>query len=305
VESSSRPFVAVIGGLWQLKPERVAAAKAAAKVIGEELAKAGFGLLVYFSNEESLEPHVVSGYISALGSGAGAIRVRYAESQRGQVRFAEEATRQELFEHLLFPGQDWEAPFYRSLAEDKGVEAVLLLGGAKSTLIAGLIAVARRLPILAVDEFGGSAGKIWNQLAHASPGNLQSWGTRPAAEFYCKIERPVRRLGCAALGIDQSRREAAQHRFANSQDCLCYGRIHIASGYDFFWNGVYAQRLHLSLYYVCGPRCRRCNRSSCSRGARNIERYRSKNVVVLGCRCWLCRRTCLSDPSVGRSAGSP
>jgi hypothetical protein len=201
VESSSRPFVAVIGGLWQLKPERVAAAKAAANVIGEELAKAGFGLLVYFSNEESLEPHVVSGYISALGSGAGVIRVRYAESQRGQVRFAEEATRQELFEHLLFPGQDWEAPFYRSLAEDKGVEAVLLLGGAKSTLIAGLIAVARRLPILAVDEFGGSAGNIWNQLAHASPGNLQSWGTRPPAEFIARLKGQCEDLAAQRLAL--------------------------------------------------------------------------------------------------------
>lgn len=201
MESASRPFIAVIGGLWQLKPERVAAAKAVAKAIGEELANAGFNLLVYFSNEESLEPHVVSGYVSALGSGAGAIRVRYAESQRGEVKFTEEATRQELFEHLLFPGQDWEAPFYRSLAEDKGVDAVLVLGGAKSTLIAGQIAVARRLPILAVDEFGGSAGKIWNQLAQTSPDNVQSWGTRPAAEFVSRLKGQCEHLAAQRLAL--------------------------------------------------------------------------------------------------------
>lgn len=189
LETSDIPFVAVIGGLWQLDETKAADAKAAGKDIGAELAKAGFGLVVYLSNEESLEPHVVSGYSAALSAGAGTIRVRYAESQRGQVKFNEEAARPELFEHRLFPGQDWEAPFYRSLAEEEGVDAVLLLGGATSTLIAGQIAVARQLPILAVDEFGGSAAKIWNQLAQASPGkNHYSWGRRPPAAFVKQLK---------------------------------------------------------------------------------------------------------------------
>ena len=156
MEYADMPFVAVIGGLWQLDQTQAAAAQATGKVIGAKLAKAGFGLLVYFSDEASLEPHVVSGYAATLTDGAGAIRVRYAESQRGQVKFDEETARPELFEHCLFLGQDWEAPFYRSLVEEEGVDAVLLLGGATSTYIAGQIAVARRLPILAVDEFGGS-----------------------------------------------------------------------------------------------------------------------------------------------------
>jgi len=155
------PFVAVIGGFWQLDPAQAAAAKTAGRTIGEELAKAGFGLVVYFSNDESLEPHVVSGYCTALAAGAAAIRVRYSQSQRGQVKFGEETGRQELFDHRPFPGSDWEAPFYRSLAEEEGVDAVLLVAGANSTFIAGQIAVARRLPILAVDAFDGAAAKIW------------------------------------------------------------------------------------------------------------------------------------------------
>ena len=71
---------------------------------------------------------MVSGYAAALKDGAGVIRVRYAESQRGQVRFSEQTTRPELFEPAdLFPGQDWEVPFYRSLAQEEGVSAVLLV----------------------------------------------------------------------------------------------------------------------------------------------------------------------------------
>lgn len=205
MENIGIPFVAVIGGLWQLDEPEKTAAKAAGKVIGAEIAKAGFGLVVYFSNDDSLEPHVVSGYAAALTDGAGAIRVRYAESQRGQVKFNEETERPDLFEHRLFPGQDWEAPFYRSLAEEESVDAVLLLGGATSTLIAGQIAVARRLPILAVDEFGGSAAKIWNQIAQASPEkNHYSWGTRPAAEFVGQLKNE-----CATVA---SKRKEARRR---------------------------------------------------------------------------------------------
>jgi len=135
--------------------------------IGAELAKAGFRLVVYFSNDDSLEPHVVAGYGEVLATNpalAGHIRVRYAKSQRGQVLFHEQVAQPELFEIQLFPGQDWETPFYRSLAEDNGVDAVVLLAGATSTLIAGQIAFARRLPILAVDEFGGRPQSFGTKL---------------------------------------------------------------------------------------------------------------------------------------------
>jgi hypothetical protein len=57
MKNADVPFVAVIGGLWQLDPIKSAAAKSTGNVIGGELAKAGFGLVVYFSNDESLEPH--------------------------------------------------------------------------------------------------------------------------------------------------------------------------------------------------------------------------------------------------------
>jgi len=163
------PFVAIIGGFWMLKdnPPAFDDAKKAAFEIGGALAKAGMGLVVYFSNDESLEPHVVSGYVKALPAGAGekSIRVRFAESQKNIVKFVEQQTRNELFEMNLFAGQDWEAPFYRSLVAADGVDAVLLMAGARSTLIAGQIAVARPLPILAVDKFDGAAGVIRTELA--------------------------------------------------------------------------------------------------------------------------------------------
>jgi hypothetical protein len=105
--------------------------------------------------------------VKALPAGAGEdlIRVRFAESQKGQVRFAEQNARPELFRVRNFPGQEWEAPFYRSLVAADNVDAVLLMAGDRSTLIAGQIALARPLPVLAIDKFDGAAGTIRTELA--------------------------------------------------------------------------------------------------------------------------------------------
>jgi hypothetical protein len=167
---NSMPFVAIIGGIWGLdEPSKIKARKTAQE-IGAAMATAGMGLVVYFSDDASLEPHVVTGYVAALPPGVGAksIRVRFPESQKNLVKFTEQATRGELFDSLLFPGQDWEAPFYRSLVNAEGVDAVLLMAGATSTLIAGQIALARPLPVLAIDEFDGSAGAIRTELARGA-----------------------------------------------------------------------------------------------------------------------------------------
>jgi len=166
--NDNMPFVAIIGGFWDIDdPALVTDAKDAAREIGEALAKAGMGLVVYYSHQNSLEPYVVSGYASAHsgGTGTGSIQVRYADSQRGKVRFPEEVDQPELFEHKIYASRDWEAPFYRSLVNAEGVDAVLLMAGSLSTFIAGQIAVARPIPVLAIHQFGGSAGKIWTELS--------------------------------------------------------------------------------------------------------------------------------------------
>ena len=206
------PYVAVVGGLWQLENPTRDKAKSAAGEIGKALADHGFNLVVYYSNDDSLEPHVVDGYVQALPEGRGKIVIRYSEAQRGEVKFKEEEMRPEIFEHRLFPGEDWEAPFYRSLAEAEGVDAVLLLSGATSTLIAGQIALARRLPILAVDEFGGSAAKIWAQLAHAAPGGTVSpWRAADAGKLVGEL---AGQCACAASARAQAKsREARLTRF--------------------------------------------------------------------------------------------
>jgi len=170
-----------------LSAEDRQAAQNDGKCLGRELAKAGFGITVYFSNEESLEPHVVSGYVEARNNDS-KIHVRHAQSQRGKVAFKEEKYHQDLFNYSIFPGDDWEIPFYTSLVKEEEIDAVVLMAGGTSTLIAGQIAVARRLPLLVVDKFGGSAEKIWHQLA-ALNGQKKSWRIEKAGELVQELKR--------------------------------------------------------------------------------------------------------------------
>lgn len=209
--SNSQPFVAIVGGLWDLQPSSVDEARLFAHELGVALAEANLGLVVYYSNEQSLEPHVVSGYASVIppGSGAGSIRVRFAHSQRDDVIFSEQADRGELFERTLFAGDDWEAPFYRSLAEAQGVDAVLLLAGSRSTLIAGQIALARDLPTLAIDRFGGAAKIIWHELANRSK-DYPSSSTHEATDLVDWLKARCTEQAEAQQRIDESHERLAR-----------------------------------------------------------------------------------------------
>ncbi len=179
-----RPRVAAIGGFYDLDADLQLGQEAReyAQALGRTLAEAGFGLVVYFSNDKSLEPHVVRGFVAALppGESAPCIDVRYSEAQRGQVRFKEQDTHPTLFHEVTFPGPNWEAPFYRSLAARESVHAVLLMAGGQSTLNAGQVAVGRELPLLAIDKYPGSARILRTELATRSTGYPSSQGSSPS-----------------------------------------------------------------------------------------------------------------------------
>ena len=54
--------------------------------------------------------------------------------------------------------------FYRSLFQNDGV---VLIGGGRSTFTTGLIALARKTPVVALACFGGNAAKVWEALDRA------------------------------------------------------------------------------------------------------------------------------------------
>lgn len=58
--TEARPRVAVVGGFYDLDadPQLGKEAHEYAQTLGRALAETGFALVVYFSNDKSLEPHV-------------------------------------------------------------------------------------------------------------------------------------------------------------------------------------------------------------------------------------------------------
>ncbi|MEV1012779.1 hypothetical protein AB0I89_20315 [Micromonospora sp. NPDC049801] len=135
------------------------AAPAAAAELGAELARQGCGIVVYSSDPDYLERDVVRGYVGSGRATPGSILVRGRYQQ--DVDFEEAQRYPELFAVVPESTDDWEVSFYRSLLT---ADALLLVGGGRSTFIAGLIGLSRRIPVAAVAAFGGGAEKVWQRL---------------------------------------------------------------------------------------------------------------------------------------------
>src|SRR5438093_1183622 len=153
--SSDRPIVAIVGSITTSKDSEAAAAE-----IGRALAKARFRIVVFGNDPTYLESAVVRGYAGAQAGEAGSIQVTYP-LQQGRPEFPEQQAHEVLFDWEPEPSPNWEMSFYRSLHE---VDGIVLLGGGNSTQIAGIVAMGRRIAILAAAGFGGSTVRIWEAL---------------------------------------------------------------------------------------------------------------------------------------------
>lgn len=76
--------------------------------------------------------------------------------------FPEETSNPKLFLRRGEGGADWEVAFYRSITRADGI---ILMGGGNVTKILGQVAIGTRMPILALNEFGGGAAKAWESLS--------------------------------------------------------------------------------------------------------------------------------------------
>src|SRR5204863_9950889 len=121
-----------------------------------------------------IEAHVVRGYIGSGKSVPHSIEVRYPQkNDDGNVPFPEETHQPDVFDFRLDPNPNWEVSFYTSLRD---VDGIILLGGARSAFVTGVLAQIFGLPLAAIATFGGSAQAVWalagNRLASEEDRNL-------------------------------------------------------------------------------------------------------------------------------------
>jgi hypothetical protein len=197
--ASVDPIVAIIGNL-KTDPN----APAAAEVLGRELAKGGFRILVYSSGEDFLEGRIVKGYVASRLAGRRSIQVRYPLHSE-KPAFPEQLTNGEVFDWRPDHSPDWEMSFYQSL---KDVDGALLMGGGDSTMIAGLVAIGHGIAMLPLACFSGKSTKVWEALR---PGR-----DLPSADEISLMARPgwedERAAECVRALKDQLARKAEMVR---------------------------------------------------------------------------------------------
>jgi hypothetical protein len=199
-----------------------AGAQAAAEQLGIELARAGCRIMVYSSAPTFIEAYVVRGFVNAKPTTPKVIQVRFPASSAA-ANFPEYELHPDLFEFQADPHPEWEASFYRSLREAEGV---VLIGGGRSVLITGHLALGYRIPLLALAAFGGAAKRVWQAIV---PGqdlplkddrNLMARPWSPAAAAACigsLLDQHERRL---AELVAERKREQDQARDARNRSWM-------------------------------------------------------------------------------------
>ena len=209
-----RSLIAIVGSIdpqrtYDPALDNLELARKACVELGRELASAGLGLIVYSASEGFIEASIVSGYVSSGKAEKGSIQVRSPYGGTA-ANFAEARDHRELFDVQPDSSHDWKVSYYRSLVDTQGV---LLVGGGRSTLITGLIALAFRIPLVAVAYFGGNARKVWEALDRVRNDATQEDVSAMAADWH---ETSARSLVKSL--VDQQQRKTAKEELDRQRE---------------------------------------------------------------------------------------
>ena len=191
---------------------------AGAEELGKELAEKSYRIVVYSSNPAFIEADVVRGYVGSGKAQPNSIQVRYPQQNSdGNVPFFEESTRRDLFDPRLDPNPNWEVSYYASLNE---VDGIVLLGGARSVFVTGVLAQIFTIPLVSIATFGGSAQAVWslagNSLASAEERNLmarRSWHPDSAPGLVRSLGEQLKRRSAKAVQIEEDRqKKSGEHQ---------------------------------------------------------------------------------------------
>jgi hypothetical protein len=216
--SEERPLIAVVGsvdGTREFAPplQNIAQGREACRQLGRALAQAHCDLAVFSSKEKYIEAEVVRGYAEACGEGGQGRVVAYPPRHRS-VDFRLPEGSAVTIEVVRDTSGEWEVSYYRTLMACGGV---LMVGGGQSTRVAGIVALAQRIPVVPVAAFGGGAGQVWinldkvrNDTDDADIALLgQEWSPTVAPELVACLVRQRARRAEHERAVAQSRTAAA------------------------------------------------------------------------------------------------
>jgi len=141
----------------------------AAEQLGHELARQSCSIVVHSGEAAFIEGAVVRGYVASGLARPRSVQVRPRYGREDDLSFPELGSHREVFDTMPEATSDWEVTYYRSLLVADGL---VVIGGGRSTFVAGLLALSRRCPLVAVAGFGGAAEKVWQRFSKES-----NWAT--------------------------------------------------------------------------------------------------------------------------------
>ncbi|MEU8209616.1 hypothetical protein AB0B85_10500 [Micromonospora sp. NPDC049044] len=160
-----RPSIAVVGSASpdrQYTPDmkEIDLVPDVCAAVGRELARAGCDLIVFSSSDDYIEKDVVRGYLAAVQAQDRASVTVRAPFDR-VTPFDVPPHLKHVLRVLPDSAEEWEVSYYRAVFEADGL---IVVGGGRATRIAGILAVARRIPLIAIAHFGGAALSVWQHL---------------------------------------------------------------------------------------------------------------------------------------------
>jgi hypothetical protein len=222
--------IAIIGSVNRGDNQTQAAARAAAYQLGAALARKDQRIVVYSDEPRFLEVEVVHGYMDGGSAAEGSIEVRYPEKldDKGKPEPPPFNSHFNNPRFLFLPdkSRDWEVSYYTSLEDVRGI---LLLQGGRSALVAGVIGLGYRKPIVACSGFGGAAIEVLNMalernllvagekaLLQSNPGasDIKKWADACVDLFEVQSNRLAQQRASELLAAKSLKRQLNQHTFA-------------------------------------------------------------------------------------------
>lgn len=208
-----RPRIAVVGSLDARReydpPLRdLDRARAACHELGRALALASYDLVVFSDRDHYAETLVVRGY-AAVATRKGRVVAHRARHQEYTPELPEGASVR--ITTVRDIGDEWEVPFYRTLLAADGI---VLVGGGRSTRVAGILALAQDIPVAPLAAFGGAAEQVRVDMArsehHATAEHVQVLGESWSAESARRVTGLLRAQ--MERRVERRRRERRSRR---------------------------------------------------------------------------------------------
>src|SRR5687768_15118932 len=135
----------------------------ACQEIGKGLARLGQPVIVYSESQSTVDYHIVRGIVEVAGGGGNTYPLVEVHSRAKKERpfTALAAQHPDLFRFHPQSHVSIEAAHLISIRES---DAVITMGGGKSTYVAGIATIVARKPLAPIASFGGASGELIKDL---------------------------------------------------------------------------------------------------------------------------------------------